>query len=507
MANKIIILGLDGATWTKLDEYVKKGTMPNFQSIIKKGTKSTFNSNFPFTSGTAWTTIFTGVNPGKHGIPHYSINEKQEIPSIWKILSERGLTSIVMNDLITYPPLKIKGMMISGGFSTPSQSKKFTYPIKIRDEIYEFMDEYTPSLDHSILKKAQEGKLDEFFDNVKEFGDKILQTGLHLATKHDWDIFSTTIENPDYIHHFYWDKNEFLEKFYHWLDIQINEFYKLAKANNANLFIISDHGFGPIKKHFLINTWLEQSGFTELGKPGTIRKTLSKTSMKRDLIRKSLSKFKIRKFASKFTPQIIKGMIPIETEEEGFIQKKTQVFSEAYNEITVKIDNLEEYEKTRSKIIEKLLEIEDCGQKVVKEALKKENAFHGPYVNRAHDIQLLLNEGYCWSPSIREKFLLKPEEFEKNRTGDHRPEGILFAVGPDIKSKHHIKNKIKNYDFFPTILHLLGQNIPDYVDGEVIREIFDEKSEISKINVIVENISEKQFLKKRIEELRKKSRF
>ena len=71
-----------------------------------------------------------------------------------------------------------------------------------------------------------------------------------------------------------------------------------------------------------------------------------------------------------------------------------------------------------------------------------------------------------------------------------------------------VKNfKIKNYDFFPTILHLLGQNIPDYVDGEVIREIFDEKSEISKINVIVENISEKQFLKKRIEELRKKSRF
>ena len=42
MTNKIIILGLDGATWTKLDEYIKKGTMPNFQSIIKKGTKSTF---------------------------------------------------------------------------------------------------------------------------------------------------------------------------------------------------------------------------------------------------------------------------------------------------------------------------------------------------------------------------------------------------------------------------------------------------------------------------------
>ena len=73
MVNKIVILGLDGATWTKLDEYEKKGIMPNFSSIIKKGTKAVLNSNFPFTSGTAWTTILTGVNPGKHGIPHYSI--------------------------------------------------------------------------------------------------------------------------------------------------------------------------------------------------------------------------------------------------------------------------------------------------------------------------------------------------------------------------------------------------------------------------------------------------
>ena len=200
-------------------------------------------------------------------------------------------------------------------------------------------------------------------------------------------------------------------------------------------------------------------------------------------------------------------MIPIEEEEEGFIQKETQVFSEAYNEITVKINNLDEYEKTRNKIIEELLQIEDCGQKVVKEALKRENTFNGTYVDRAHDIQLLLNEGYCWSPAIREKFLLTPEEFEKVRTGDHRPEGMLFAVGPDIKSNHCIKKEVKNFDFFPTILHLLGQNIPDYTDGEVIKEIFDENSEIRKISVIVENMFEKQFLKKRIQELRRKSRF
>jgi len=507
MSNKIVVLGLDGATWTKLDEYVKNGTMPHLASMIKKGTKGVLNSNFPFTSGTAWTTIFTGVNPGKHGIPHHSIGGKQEVPSIWKILSERGLSSIVMNDLITYPPLKIQGIMVSGGFTTPSQSENFTFPEKIHDEINSLIEAYKPSLDTNTLKKAQEGNLEGFFEEVESFGNKIIQVGLHLAKKYEWKVFSTTIENPDLIHHFFWDKTNFLEKFYSWLDNKINEFYKIANSNNANLIIISDHGFGPIKKHFLVNTWLEQKGFIELAKPGKIRKALSKTSVKRDLIRKNLSRFKIRKIASKLTPQTIKGIIPVEEIEDGYIEKNTKIFSEAYNEIIVNIDDWNTYENTRNQIIEKLLNAEDNGKKIVLKALKREDVFHGPYVDRASDIQLLLNEGFCWSPSIRDKFILTPEEFEKLRTGDHRPEGILFAIGPDIKLDYILEKKVNNLDVFPTILHLLEQSIPDYVDGSVIKEIFNEKSDINKKNITFENTSEKEFIKKRIEELRKKINF
>ena len=507
MANKVIILGLDGATWTKLDEFLEKGIMPHFSSIIKKGTKGILNSNFPFTSGTAWTTIFTGVNPGKHGIPHHTIGGKQEVPSIWQILSDRGLSSVVMNDLITYPPTEIQGVMVSGGFSTPSESENFTFPSKIQKEIDTLIDSYKPSLDKNSLKKAQEGDLEGFFEDVQNFGNNVIQVGLHLAKKYEWDVFSTTIENPDFIHHFFWGETNFLKKFYSWMDNTINEFYKIAEANDANLIIVSDHGFGPIKKHFLVNAWLEQSGFTKLAKPGKIRKALSKTTVKRDSVRKNLSKFKIRKIASKLIPQGIKGMIPIEETEEGYIEKNTKIFSEAYNEIIVNIEDSDSYEKVRNEIIQKLMEIEENGEKIVSKALKREDVFHGPYVKRAYDIQLLLNEGYCWSPSIREKYVLSSKEFEKLRTGDHRPEGILFAVGPDIKSEHNLEKEINNLDIFPTILHLLEQNIPDYVDGTVIDEIFSETSDISKKDISFEKSSEKEFIKKRVAELKNRIRF
>ena len=222
---------------------------------------------------------------------------------------------------------------------------------------------------------------------------------------------------------------------------------------------------------------------------------MSKTTIKRDSVREKLTKLKIRKIASKVTPQAIKGMIPIEQIEDGFIEKSTRVFSEAYNEIIVNADDPIAYEKLRDEIIEKLMKIEDDGEKIVQKALKKEDVFHGPYVDRAYDIQLLLNEGFCWSPSIRDNFVLSTEEFGKLRSGDHRPEGILFATGPDIKADCKLENKVDNLDVFPTILHLLEQSIPDYIDGKVIEDIFNEGSDVGKRKIIFENLSEENKIK------------
>lgn len=504
LTKKIVVLGLDGATWKKLDEYVEKGLMPNFSSILKNGAKGILNSNFPFTSHTAWTSIFTGTNPGKHGIPHHSIKHKQELPSIWKILSDKGIKSIVINDVITYPPIEINGIMISGGIFTPTRSENFVYPPKIRKEIDSINGPYIPSLDRSVLQLAHEGHLEEFLEEVEKYGKRVLNVALHLAKKYPWNVFATVIEEADYIHHYCWDEPEFLEKFYSQLDYKIQEYYNLAETNGANFLIVSDHGFGPLKKYFLVNSWLSKSGFTVLHKPGKIRKMLSNTNLKRGFVRKTLSRFKMRKIASKITPQKIKSFIPIEKGEEGFIEKDTMVFSEEYNEITIKSDGIKNYKKLRDDIIEKLLEVEDDGKKVVLKALKREDVYHGPYVNRADDIQLLLNEGYGWSPLIRNEFLIDRDELGKAWTGDHRPEGIFFASGPDIKLNYILENKIFGWDVFPTMLHLLEQHIPNYVDGNVINEIFQENSDILQRKIIIDNTTEKDFIKNRISELKEK---
>lgn len=498
---KVILLGLDGATWTKLDYYISSGKMPNLSKIVEKGAKGILNSTIPYTSRACWLSILTGTNPGKHGNPHHTVNGgKSEVPRLWDILTEKKIKQIIVNDLITYPPTPVDGIMVTGGFSTPASSKDFVYPRSAMNEIYQIVENYIPSLSPDILKKTQENEFDEFYKKLQEWGDNVVKVSTHLAQNHDWQLFAPILENTDYINHFFWDKPEFLTKFFEWLDEVIGKFYQIAIENNANLIIVSDHGGGPINKHFLINTWLQQSGFADFAKPSKLRKFLSKIGFKRKSVRSNLSKLHLRGVASKITTSEMRKMIPIDNNESGILDTQSKIYSEAYDEITINIKDPDEYEKTRNQIIEKLQKLKDeNGTNIVSKVNKREESFHGPFVNRAHDLQFLLNEGYCYSSAIREKYLLTPDEIGRVRTGDHRPEGIFVAVGPDISSGKSISN-LYLWDICPLILHCLELEVPSYMDGKVKKEIFSEHSSAFIRNISIKKETEKDFLKKRISE-------
>jgi len=494
--NKLILLGLDGATWSQFNKFLKNNSMPSLSKIISNGIHAELNSTFPFTSRTSWISMMTGTNPGKHGIPHHIVGGKQELPSIWNILSTNQKKVIIVNDIVTYPPVPVNGIMITGGFSTPPNSKEFVFPKSLIKEINYITDGYIPSLPSSFMKKLEVDDFDGAFEQLQTYGKKIITTSLHLAEKNEWDYLQTILENTDYLHHFFWDKPEYLEKFYIWLDEILGKYVNLAEKNNANLLITSDHGFGPINKHFLINSWLQQTNLTNFGKTNKVRRFLANSNINKRLIKKSLAKFNLTKTISKLTPSELKKIIPVEKNEEGFIQKESKVYSEAYNEITINVDDKNEYESLCKEIIDLLKNLKDGEKKIIKEVYKKTEIFHGPFVNRAFDIQFLLNEGYCWSSSIKKEYLLERDELSKIRSGDHRPEGVFLAMGPDIKNHQELLHA-KIWDIFPTILHMLSQQIPSYVDGKILKEIFNENSAIFKQESIIKK-SEKQRLKEKI---------
>ena len=62
-------------------------------------------------------------------------------------------------------------------------------------------------------------------------------------------------------------------------------------------------------------------------------------------------------------------------------------------------------------------------------------------------------------------------------SGCHRREGIFLAQGPKIRQGVPLEaNNI--LDLAPTIMHLLGEAVPQVMDGRVVLEIFNEAQDV-----------------------------
>lgn len=65
---RVVVLGFDGVDPGVVEEYVKAGRLPAIQKLIETGGLHRLQSEIPPESPVAWSSLLTGVNPGRHGI-------------------------------------------------------------------------------------------------------------------------------------------------------------------------------------------------------------------------------------------------------------------------------------------------------------------------------------------------------------------------------------------------------------------------------------------------------
>ena len=68
IANKVIVLGIDGMDPVLLRKFVQKGEMPTFKKLFEKGYFGPLQTTMPPQSPVAWSSFISGTNPGGHGI-------------------------------------------------------------------------------------------------------------------------------------------------------------------------------------------------------------------------------------------------------------------------------------------------------------------------------------------------------------------------------------------------------------------------------------------------------
>lgn len=113
---RVVLIGLDGASWNLLDPMVKAGELPHFKALMDRGVSADLASVPPFLSPAVWTSIATSRRPEDHGVFYfYSNRHAIRVPTIWDRLAAGGLRVGLYDYLVTWPPRRFP----HGGFSVP----------------------------------------------------------------------------------------------------------------------------------------------------------------------------------------------------------------------------------------------------------------------------------------------------------------------------------------------------------------------------------------------------
>ncbi|MEM2759475.1 MAG: alkaline phosphatase family protein [Nitrososphaerales archaeon] len=506
MKKKTILFGIDGATWYLIDKFVEEDSLPTMKYVLKNGAKGTLVSTFPTETMAAWTSIFTGVNPGKHGMPDFRLringgieiaeSRYRMVETVWQILSRKGLRSIVINDPVTYPPDAIKGIMTTGLMTPPHMN--YVYPPQLRNEIDNIVGGYMCEPPPSFYEKAIKAK-PEAYAMLEEVATKQACTALHLAKNYEWDVLAPIFTTSDRLQHVFFSNIDYLRKHYELLDGFMKQFLDIAQDENANLLITSDHGFGPVNKAFYINTWLSKNGFQKV-KKSAVRSMLLSRGLTVYKLMELVGKLHLTNVALKLyrlSPKIV-ASLPLDTYEENQTDyNESQAFSTAYQGIYLN-GNLtgEDYEHVRDAIMSKLNGVTDNGTCIIEKLYKREEVVWGPFSDRAPDIFVVTKVGYAMSTHLNPNIFDKLTNRGVTISGSHRLEGIFAAYGSDIKKNVNL-NTVNTWDIAPTILHMHEIPVPQYMDGRALVEMFRDDSELAR-SVIRERADERYRIRERL---------
>lgn len=124
---RVLLIGIDGASPRLAFPMMEEGRLPNLAAIARAGAHGPLRSIPPLYSPRIWNTIATGRPPAHHGIVAFVkpsageakrlyLSHDRRVPALWNILSAQGLTNGVVNWWTTYPPERIRGVMVSDHF-------------------------------------------------------------------------------------------------------------------------------------------------------------------------------------------------------------------------------------------------------------------------------------------------------------------------------------------------------------------------------------------------------
>ncbi|MED7953450.1 alkaline phosphatase family protein [Streptomyces sp. BE20] len=272
MAERALVIGLDGMPRTLLAELAADGVMPRLGALLAEGYCAPLRAPVPEISSTSWATFLTGTNPARHGIFGFTDlvpDEGYRIcfpnllhlrePALWALASAAGRRTVCLNVPGTYPAPAVDGVVVSG-FVAPRIENAVT-PGRLLPELKRFAYE----LDVEVGDVADDpaGFLARAGRALRARTDAMV----HVLTQEPWDLGIAVLTETDRVHHFLWRAvadpadplHGAVRDFYRLVDDCAGRLADVCRPDEE-LFLVSDHGFGPVDRQFYLNAWLREAG-------------------------------------------------------------------------------------------------------------------------------------------------------------------------------------------------------------------------------------------------------
>ncbi len=502
---KLLIIGFDGATFDLIRPWVAEGHLPNLGRMMADGVYGDLLSTLPPVTSPAWPTFMTGCNPGKHGVfdfiqPHgenFTLVNATRIrqPTMWQRLSDAGYRVGVMNVPVTYPPAKINGFMISGLLS-PSVDRA-SEPADLLKRYERVCGPYrvTPNIQY---KEGNESPfIDDLYDLIRTRGEWALQ----LLEHEDADVLMVHFIAMDIMKHALWRFMDYghpryepspyehaIRDGYRLVDTYIGRLMDKLPAD-ASTIVMSDHGFGPLRNMVNLNVFFMEKGLMKLKRdPWTQLKALAfRWGITPSAAYQIIAKLGMQNLVARVSKNTRNNVIGRFLSFDSVDWSRTIAYSmghvgQVYLNVAGRephgIVTIAEFAQRRQDVIDALQELADeNGRPILSQVINGDTTYHGPYAGKGPDLHLVLDDyNMIACPLFATEGKVMTHQI-RGDSGCHRREGIFLARGPKIRQGVVLEaNSL--LDLAPTIMHLLGEAVPEVMDGRVVLEIFNEAQDV-----------------------------
>ena len=514
--NRVLVIGLDGATFRLLRPWLESGELDCLSRLYREGVSGVLDSVIPPLSPEAWSTFMTGKQPGQHGVMNFvtirpgsyelcfntGANVQQR--TLWRILSDSGRRVGVVGVPMTYPPEPVNGYLVSG-LETPGVGSQFAYPATLNDELRRAMGGYDLHGDF-LGRSTPEGYLARLLYTVHNQARAVR----YLLTRYPADLCVAVIGATDRAQHCFWKFADpchphydpkappllatALKRVYQRVDAAI-EALLCCVPDPKTVVVMSDHGFAPCHRLIHLNGWLERRGYLASTRRSNVGSAFAHRTWQ-----------STGRYAPRWLKDWLKSAFPaLRQHLQSFLMLSqvdwghTKAFSLSNQHGYVYLHRKDRFPqgvvapgaeaealcRSLAADLEELVD-ETTGEKVVERIHRVADLHPGPAGPYLPDLLVLWKEGYTAGAEGHEQIGRPcPERIIDSdlllgdigrflsiaQSGAHARDGILIAHGPPLDGHRTIEGA-NIVDLAPTLLYLLGEPVPEDMNGHVLTGLF-----------------------------------